>query len=160
MKRLIALVLLAYLGQHPPLLYAQDTAGTSLTLTPSVGIGAILDRGNLESGGAEALLEVELTRSRLRWSVFAAIRGIGVECSDGCDLSGESLGVGVSYLLDRVGVGGGVGLLHQSGQWHFQPHGQLSIAHGIFRAQLRVEVPQGVDGVFVPILFGLQIPVG
>ena len=160
MKRLIALVLLAYLGQHPPSLHAQDTAGTSLTLTPSLGLGAILDRGNLESGGAEALLEVELTRSRLRWSVFGAVRGIGVGCSHGCDFSGESLGVEVSYLLGRVGVGGGVGLLHRSGEWHLQPHGQLSIGYGIFRAQLRVEVPQGVDGVFVPILFGLQVPVG
>ncbi len=100
MKRLIALVLLAYLGQHPPLLRAQDTAGTSLTLTPSVGIGAILDRGHLESGGAVVLLEVELTRSRLRWDVFAAIRGVGISCSDGCDSSGASLGAGVSYRID------------------------------------------------------------
>jgi len=159
MKRFILLALLAYLGQHPPSLQAQNTEDASLTVTPSLGLGAILDRGHFESGGAEALLEVEWTRSRLRWDAFASFRGIGVGCSDGCDLSGEAFGVGVSYLLNRVGVGGGVGVLHQAWQWHLQPHGQISVAFGAFRAQLRIEVPQGVDGVFFPILWGLQVPI-
>ena len=104
------------------------------------------------------LLEIDLSQTRVRWSVFVAARGIGAGCSDGCDLSGQTIGAGLSYLLGRVGVGGGVGLLHRSEGWHLHPHGQLSLALGVFRAQLRLEASEGTDGMHVPLLIGLQLP--
>ena len=106
------------------------------------------------------LLEVDVSRARWRWSVFAAVRGIGAGCSDGCDLGGQSVGAGVSYLLGAVAVGGGLGGLHRSVGWHLQPHGQLSFERGAFRAQVRVQVPDVGDGVHIPLLFGLRIPIG
>ncbi len=158
--RLALLVLVSSLGHLPGSLHAQEAAGPSPTVTPSLGMGVIVDDGELESGGLSALLEIDLTHARVRWSVFAAVRGIGVACADGCNLSGQTFGAGFSYLFGRVGVGGGAGLLHRSGRWHLHPHGQLSVELGVFRAQLRVEDSEGTEGVHFPILLGLKLPVG
>ena len=158
--RLALLVLVSSLGHLPGSLHAQGAASTSPTVTASVGMGVIVDSGDLESGGMSALLEIDLSHARVRWSVFASVRGIGGACANGCDLSGQTFGAGLSYLIGRVGVGGGVGLLHRSERWHIHPHGQLSVRLGVFRAQVRVEDSEGTQGVHVPILLGLQLPVG
>ena len=159
-NHLTLLILLSCLGHLSESLSAQEAVAPSPTITPSVGMGGILDNGDLESGGMSVLLEIDLSQSRLRWSLFGEVRGIGVGCADGCDLSGQTIGAGVSYLLGRVGVGGGVGFLHRSAGWNLQPHGQLSVALGVFRTQLRLEASEGTGGMHVPLLFGLQLPVG
>jgi hypothetical protein len=140
-------------------LEAQDAVGTSIGVSPYVGIGPIIDHGNLVSWSANVFVEADLTRAPLRWSLFGSLRGIGAACADGCDLDGEGLGFGVAYLLGVVGVGGGIGLLHQSSSWHAQPHAMLTAGRGAFRAQLRVEVPQGGYGVSFPVLLGFRLPV-
>lgn len=159
-KRFVLLALVVCFGPRSGSLRAQESVGVSLTVTPSVGMAVITRNGNLESGGMTAIVEIDLHSAPLRWSVYAAVRGIGVGCSDGCDLGGRAVGGGISYLLGRIGVGGGVGLLRRSAEWHLQPHGQLSVVSGVLRVQLRLEVPESVGGVHIPLLFGLQVPVG
>jgi hypothetical protein len=131
-----------------------------LTVTPSLGMAVIFENGGIASGGMSALLEVDLSRAWLRWGAFAAVRGIGVGCANGCDLGGRAIGLGVSVVLRGVGVGGGVGLLNRSEAWHVQPHGQLSVGRRRLRAQVRIEIPEDTDGVHVPFLLGFRIPVG
>lgn len=160
LTRLVVLTLLVPFGLGPGTLRAQESAGATLTVTPSIGMAAITRHGNLESGGMSAFLEVDLHSASLLWSAYAGQRGIGVDCSDGCELGGQSIGVGVSYILGSVRAGGGGGLLRRANEWHVQPYGQLSVVIGVVRLQVRLEVPQGVDGVHVPLLFGLQLPVG
>lgn len=140
-------------------LEAQDAVGTSIGVSPYVGIGPIIDHGSLVSWTGNVLVEVDLTRAPLRWSLFGSVRGIGASCADGCDLDGEGLGFGVAYLFGAVGVGGGIGLLHQSSSWYGQPHAMLTVERGAFRAQLRAEIPQGGYGVSFPVLFGFRLPV-
>ena len=159
-RRLTLFILLSCLVHHSGSLTAQEASGTSLTVTPSVGMGVIPDNGELAFGGMTTFLEIDLSRARWRWSVFAAVRGIGVGCSDGCEFGGQAVGVGIAYLLGGVAVGGGLGGLHRSAEWHVQPHGQLSFEQGVFRAQLRIEIPEGIEGVHVPMLVGFRIPVG
>ena len=132
---------------------------TSFAFSPYAGIGPIFDHGSLVAWSANVFLEMDMTRAPLRWSSFGSVRGIGAECADGCDLDGESLGLGVTYLVGNFGVGGGIGLFHQSGSWYAQPHAMLSAGRGAFRTQLRVEVPQGAYGVSFPILFGFRLPI-
>ena len=159
-KRFLTLfVLLSCFTHHSGSLQAQEASGASLTVTPSLGFGVIPENGGLSSEGLTTLLEIDLSRARWRWSVFAAVRGIGVACSDGCESGGQAFGLGLSFLLGGVAVGGGLGGLHRSAKWHVQPHGQLSFAKGVVRLQLRVEVPEGTDGVHVPMLVGLRIPI-
>ena len=158
LNRALVLGLLACIGATPPALQAQDRAATGWTATPSLGFAAITRNGTLESGGMTILAEVDLHTTHLRWTVFTAIRGLGVSCSDGCDLGGRSAGVSVSYLRGPLGIGGGVGLLRRSAEWHLQPHGQVSLARGRFRVQLRLEVPRGVGGISIPALVGLSLP--
>lgn len=140
-------------------LEAQAARAAPVAVTPYVGIGPIFDHGNLVSWSANALVEIDLTRGPLRWSMFASVRGIGAACSDGCDLSGEGLGLGVTYLLGDFGVGGGMGLLHQSGSWHAQPHLMASAGRGPFRTQVRMELPRGAYGTSFPFLFGIRLPI-
>ena len=158
--RLALLVLLGCFWPRSAALHAQRSVGASLTITPSVGMAVIGDNGHLASGGMSAIVEIDLQGTSLRWGVSAAVRGIGIWCSDGCDLGGHAVGAGISYLLGAIGVGGGVGLLHRSAGWLVQPHGQLSLVRGRLRLQLRLEVPEGVDRVHILLLFGLQVPVG
>jgi hypothetical protein len=159
-NRILLLALLWALGPHSSgSLRAQVPPGASLTITPSLGFAAIGDNGHLASGGMIAMVEMDLNRPPFRWSTYLATRGVGIGCSDGCDLGGQSIGVGVSYVLGPVGLGGGMGLLHRSAGWLVQPHGQISASRGILRLQLRVEVPEGLDDIHVPLLLGLQIPV-
>lgn len=157
--RILLLAVLWSLGTHSGALHAQESPGASLTITPSLGFAAIGDNGHLASGGMTATVEMGLKRPPFQWSVYLATRGIGIGCSDGCDLGGQSIGVGVSYLWGAVGLGGGMGLLHRSAGWLVQPHGQLSMNRGILRLQLRAEVPEGLDDVHLPLLLGIQIPV-
>ena len=159
-NRFALLLLVLCLVRDSGALHAQQAPGASLAVIPSVGMAAIPDNGHLASGGMTALLEIEISRAGWRWSVFGEARGIGVGCSDGCDMGGQAAGVGLSRVFGAVAVGGGLGGLHRSSGWHVQPHGQLSFAKGSFRAQLRVEVPHGTDGTHFPILAGLTIPVG
>ena len=135
-------------------LEAQDGTGTSISLSPYVGIGPIIDHGSLVAWSANVLVELDLTRTPWRWSLFGSLRGIGAACADGCDLSGAGLGLGVTYLLGGFGVGGGMGLLPQSGSWYAQPHAMVTTSRGAFRAQLRMEVPQGAYGMSFPVLIG------
>ena len=158
-RHLVLVALTAVLPLRPMPLEAQDGMGTSIAFSPYVGIGPIFDHGSHVAWSANVLAEIDLTRAPLRWSLFASVRGIGAACADGCDLSGESLGLAVTYLLGDFGVGGGMGLLHQSGSWYAQPHAMLSASRGAFRAQLRMEVPQGAFGVSFPVLFGFRIPI-
>lgn len=140
-------------------LEAQD-ADPSIAVSPYAGIGPIIDHGSLVSWSAHVFVEIDLTRAPLRWSLFGSIRGIGAACADGCDLDGESLGLGVTYLFRSFGVGGGMGLFRQSSSWYAQPHAVLSTGHGAFRTQVRVEVPLGAYGVTFPILLGFRLPIG
>jgi len=155
-RPLILLVLLACFGAEP--LLTQEAA--LLTVTPSVGFGAVFDGGHPESGGMSTLIQIEMNRDRLRWGLFASVRGIGVGCSDGCDLSGKALGAEIAFLMGRVSVGPGLGLIHRFTGWHAQPHGQLSFPLGTLRVQLRVEVASGSNGLHVPLLLGRQIRIG
>lgn len=158
MKRPITLLILLGVSSSGSV-RAQEASGVSMTITPSVGMAVILGDGDLWSGGMTTLLEIDLTRLRWRWSLFAAASGIGVGCSDGCELGGESVGGGISYRFGGFAVGGGLGGLHRSTGWHVQPHGLLSFDRGVFRAQLRVELPERTDGAHAPILVGFRIPV-
>ena len=101
-RRLTLFILLSCLVHHSGSLTAQEASGTSLTVTPSVGMGVIPDNGELASGGMTTFLEIDLSRARWRWSVFAAVRGIGVGCSDGCDSGGQGFGLGISYSAQLV----------------------------------------------------------
>lgn len=118
----------------------------------------VTDNGHLASGGLTVLVELDVARAPWEWSVFAEVRDIGVECADGCETGGEAAGVGVSYVRSGFGVGGGLGALHRSLGWHIQPHGKLSFTRGIFRAQVRAELPEDAGGAHYPILVGLRIP--
>lgn len=158
--RPLVLILLVAFGVGAETLRAQESAGASVTVTPSIGLAAMTRNGSLESGGMSAYLEVDVHDASLLWSAYAGQRGIGVGCSDGCELGGQSIGLGVSYVLGNLRAGGGLGLLRRRSGWHVQPYGQLSVVHGMLRIQLRLEVPQGVNGVHVPLLFGLQLPIG
>ena len=159
-NRFALLLLVVCLVPNSGALHAQEAPGTSLTVTPYVGMAVIPDNGHLASGGMTTLLEIEVNHASWRWSVFGEARGIGVSCSDGCDMGGQAVGIGISRIVGTVAVGGGLGGLHRSSGWHVQPHGQLSFSKGVFRAQLRVEVPNGTDGTHFPLLAGLGIPVG
>jgi len=156
-RPLSLVVLLACFGVEP--LLAQE-APTVPTVIPSVGFGAVFDSGHPESGGMSTLIQIEMSGDRLRWGLFASVRGIGVGCTDGCDLSGRALGAEIAFLVGRVGIGPGLGLIHRFTGWHVQPHGQLSLLLGTLRVQLRVEVSSGSNGVHVPLLVGRQIRIG
>ena len=162
LKRLFIVTLLVFSGFRTGAgaLRAQEPVGVALEVTPSVGMAAITRNGNLESGGMSALMEIDLRSASLSWSAYASTRGIGAGCSNGCDLGGKAFGVGTSYLFGSIGVGGGVGLLRRSAEWHVQPHGRLSVVRGALRFQVRLEAPEGVGGVHVPVLFGWRIPIG
>ena len=51
-----------------------------------------------------------------------------------------------------------LGALRRLATWHVQPHMQVSLVAGRARLQLRLEVPRAVNGVSVPLLFGLSLP--
>ncbi len=89
LTRLVVLTLLVPFGLGRGTLRAQESAGATLTVTPSIGMAAITRNGNLESGGMSAFLEVDLHSASLLWSAYAGQRGIGVRCSDGCELGGS-----------------------------------------------------------------------
>lgn len=140
-------------------LSAQE-ATRALTVTPSVGFGMVANNGRLESGGMSTLLQIDLSGSSVRWGVFGSVRGIGVGCSNGCDLSGQALGSEMTFLLGDVGVGAGLGLIHRFTGWHAQPHGKLSLDVGALRMQLRVEVSSGgYLRTYIPLLLGRPIHV-
>jgi hypothetical protein len=157
--RILLVALSSVLGGRANALAGQDPPEPSAALSPYVGIGPIFDHGDLVSWSADLLLEIGVRRASWRWNAFGSVRGIGAACSDGCDLSGEGVGLGVTYQLRRIGFGGGMGMLRQSGRWHAQPHATLTAGRGAFRAQFRVEVPFGGFGVFVPVLVGVRLPV-
>lgn len=90
-------------------------------VSPYVGIGPIFEHGSHIAWSGNAFLEIDVTRIPLRWSLFGSVRGLGAACADGCDLSGQGLGVGVTYLRRSFGLGVGMGMLHQSGSWYAQP---------------------------------------
>ena len=138
---------------------AQHRATTTVEITPSGGLGPIIDHGNLVSWSANLLVEVAVTRSHSRWSLFSSVRGFGAACADSCDLSGEGVGLGVERLVGGVGIGGGLGVLRQSGAWYWQPVATISVSRGLLRTQLRVETPQGGFGVNMPLLVGVRLPV-
>ena len=125
------ITLLVPLELGPGTLRAQESSSATLTVTPSIGMAAITRHGNLESGGMSAFLEVDVHGASLLWSAYAGQRGIGVGCSDGCELGGQSIGIGVSYVLGSVRAGGGGGLLRRAKGWHVQPYGQLSVVIGV-----------------------------
>lgn len=137
-----------------------DPAAPGATAVLLAGLGPVFDGGNLVSWTGNLMLEVEVGRSPLRGTIFASVRGLGAACADGCDLSGEGVGMRVEGVLGTLAIGAGWGLLHQSGRWHGQPFGSLSMARGALRVQARIEVPRGGFGVNVPLLVGIGIPLG
>jgi hypothetical protein len=170
--RLIFLLLVAYLGSEPGPLHAQEDAVPSVTATPSVGFAMVPDDGRVASGGLTMLLELELRAGGWAWGVYGEARGIGVGCepgdalpfgpqtSDRCDVGGQAVGVSVSRAFGAVAVGGGLGGFRQPAGWHVQPHGQLSVSTGVFRFQVRFEVPKGTVRAQLPILVGIRLPLG
>lgn len=157
--RLAVFALFASFGLAPEIAHTQESAGAMVTVTPSIGLATMTRNGSVESAGMSAYLEVDLRDNSLIWSAYVSQRGIGVGCSDGCELGGRGIGLGGSYLFGNFRAGGGIGLLRRSRAWHTQPYGQVSVVRGALRVQVRLEVPRGVGGVHVPLLFGFQLPV-
>ena len=158
--RALLLALVAASGTGASVAHAQERSGRALTFVPSVGFAAIADNGHVASGGMPAVAEMEIRSGRAALTAYAATRGIGVSCSDGCDRGGQSLGAYLSLAAGPLGLGAGIGALHRSAGWRAQPHGRVWWDRGLVRLQVRVEVPDGWDDVHVPLLVGLRMPVG
>ena len=137
---------------------AQAPAGRALTVAPSLGFGVLRRNGDWESGGVEASLELGYGDARLRWLAQGSLRGVGVDCSDGCSDGGWGFSVGALRSVGRVWLGGGAGLADQFGDWQLQPQGRIVFDVGRVELQLRLEVPLEAGGVYLPILIGFRLP--
>ncbi len=155
----IILSAIASLAWSAPPVSAQAGA-QGRTLTTSLGFAATTRNGRVESGGASALLEFDATRNRVRWTAYAQAHGIGVGCSDDCDLGGYSFGAALSYVRGPVAFGLGMGAIRRLNQWHGQPHLQGVLTRGPIRVQARLEVPGVTNDMSVPVLVGVVIPLG
>ncbi|GMV07475.1 MAG: hypothetical protein AMXMBFR53_37500 [Gemmatimonadota bacterium] len=153
-----ALLVLVTVAPLP--LRAQGREATSFGISAYAGLGPVFDNGSLVSWTGNLLVEADATHGPWRVALHASVRGIGAACADACDLSGDGVGLGVARLVGPVGVGAGMGALHQGGRWYAQPHAVLTAGRGTLRAQLRLELPQGAFGVSAPVLVGGRVPVG
>lgn len=148
-----ALTCLAFQTQG---LSAQGPDDRSLEVVPSVGFAAITRNGRLESGGMSALLEVDATAGQVRVTGYLGAHGIGVGCSDGCDLGGYSVGAALSYVRGPVAAGVGMGTIRRSAAWHAHPHLQVVVTSGRLRFQARLEVPRSTNDLSIPLLVGIR----
>lgn len=146
---------------------AQARTGPEWSVTPSIGLAMIAnasprDGTDLESGGATIQLEVDLRTSAWNWSAYVARRGLGVGCSHGCAPRAISAtGIGVARRFGPFSAGGGLGggYGHESGQWHLQPHAQVSWTSSRIMLQTRFEFPSDTKIMHVPILVGFRVPI-
>lgn len=137
-----------------------QTPGAAWAVIPSVGFGALRERGSWNSGGMEASVDIGLRRNRWTWAARGSLRGLGVSCSHGCADGGWWFGGGAARASGPIRIGGGVGTSDQFGAWQIQPYAEVGIRRGRFGAALRGEFPLDAGGVYVPLVVSWTVAAG
>lgn len=137
---------------------AQTEPHRSWAVVPLLGFGVARRNGNWESAGAEAAVDLEYGGPGWRWSGYASLRGLGVNCSEACFDGGPAVAIGGSRSVGALWIGGGAGVMRHFGAWRLLPYGRISIDAAPVRFDARVELPQASGlGVYLPILVGIPI---
>ncbi|MBN1459888.1 MAG: hypothetical protein JXA57_10135 [Armatimonadetes bacterium] len=126
-------------------------------LIPSLG-GGIARQGGEFTPTLNAILEVDIHGERWHWLPYLSARGIPVTCSEECASDGWGAGLGMLKPLGDVWVGGGLGFVGGGDDVQVQPFAQCAVDRRRFRFQLRVELMNLDDGIYVPVLIGLRLP--